>query len=540
MSMLQAPALTDADFKNPSTELRRRAKSELEKLGITPAIYAEAMELAVYDGSTAILQNLLLVGQGQEALNKAFDIAISDQNRFRFPNDKWNTSAEMLLKAGAHANELTPEHLTSCRNRELDAIVRSSPQFKTDNSLISACLSGDIAAAKKAIAAGADVEQSFDRKKIPVFLLPILRDDADMLVIMAKELQTRIAKKEPKATAEEINAALLRHAAMFHAQNCVVALLNSGVPPVELSKILKSCVERRPGVVSRYHHQPECCIRLLIEAGACTDSIKPEVLDYLIQRGFSKEITILCPDQTSTPSNLSPLIPIIAADDDVRLKKILRQEKIDINDTIWSTPQAEHTALSFAAKCGSNRCIELLLSQKDIDVNRAVKSDDIGWECTPLGLAALSSNAECAKAFINTPKLDLSNSDNLAGLLASNHQELISLYIRKLNAKTKSPSTPISPLCFSVGCRTLSGFLQLTHAKGFNLPNGNTLLYGASALGNAVAVQILLNKGADPNAKNAAGLTAIGMLNKYYMSNKRSNPTLEKCIRLITAAGGAE
>ena len=511
-----AEQLTDVDLKNPPAELQKKAQTQLKKLGITPEIYEESLELAVIDGSISILQNLLLAGQTQQSLDKAFDAAISHgiPRSFRYPNDQREISAKLLLEAGAHASGITPTHLALCRSRELDALVRNSPQYKPGSTLTDALQSGDVETAKKLLSESAASSQ-VDFRLISHVLY---RDDHELMQPLAQALLEQ-GKKQSKGkdiTIANIYDAIMEQAIITNASNCIRQILATG-EKMDLSNCLQKAI-RKPRVITQKPN-PEPLLQL-IEAGACTDAIKQDVLDCLMQYGFGECIAAL-----SAKVSVPAVIAAIATDNAEELASILKKNKQDINAPIWKKEKSEHTLLSFAAHCGSIKCLKHLLSQKDIDINHEVHNADVApyfkadSKYSPLAMAVRQGRVECAKALIDNPSLNLENNDNLVHIINSNNEELLKLYLKQAGSHVNQPTqytvAPMAPLSCSIDGRHLACTLILLNTKGIDLNNpvnGTTPLHVAASTlcsTSPALLQILLHHGADPEITNAIGKNAI-------------------------------
>lgn len=516
ISYQTAEQLADIDLKNPPAELQKKAQTQLKKLGITPEIYEESLELAVIDGSISILQNLLLAGQTQQSLDMAFDAAISHgiPRSFRYPNDQREISAKLLLEAGALASGITPTHLALCRSRELDAIVRNSPQYKPGSTLSEALQSGDVEAAKKLLSESAASSQ-VDFRLISHVLR---RDDHELIQPLAQALLEQ-GKKQSKGkdiTIANIYNSIMEPAIISNASNCIRQILATG-EKMNLSNYLQKAV-RNPGVV-RQQPNPELLLQL-IEAGACTDAIKQDVLDCLMQYGFGECIAAL-----SAKVSVPPVIAAIATDNAEELAAVLKKDKQDINAPIWKKEKSEHTLLSFAAHCGSIKCLNHLLSQKSIDINHEVHNADVASyfqpdsKYSPLAMAARQGRVECAKALIDHPDLNLESNDNLVHIINSNNEELLKLYLKQagshVNLPTQYTFAPMTPLSCSINGMHLASTLILLNTKGIDLNNpvnGTTPLHVAASTLSSTSpalLQILLHHGADPEITNARGQNAI-------------------------------
>lgn len=514
-----AEQLTDVDLKNPPAELQKKAQAQLKKLGITPEIYEESLELAVIDGSLSILQTLLLAGQTQQSLDKAFDLAISHgiPRNLRHPNDQREISAKLLLEAGAHASGITPTHLALCRSRELDTLVRNSPQYKPGSTLADALQSGDTESAKKFLSEGAASSKVDFRD----FSHVLRRDDHELILPLAQALleQGKKQSKGKNVTIANIYYPIMEMAIIANASNCIRQILATD-EKMDFSMHLKNAV-RAPGNAMQ---QPNPAPLLqLIEAGACNDAIKQDVLDCLMLHGFGECIAAL-----SSKVSVPAVIAAIATDNAEELASILKKNKQDINAPIWKKEKSEHTLLSFAAHCGSIKCLKHLLSQKDIDINHEVHNSYIApyfkadSKYSPLAMAVRQGRVECAKALIDNPSLNLENNDNLVHIINSNNEELLKLYLKQAGSHVNQPTqytvAPMAPLSCSIDGRHLACTLILLNTKGIDLNNpvnGTTPLHIAAKGLNSTSpalLQILLHHGADPESTNARGQNAAEFL----------------------------
>lgn len=586
-AVLEEPVLADVDWKNPPAELRQKAQANLKRLGITPLVYDDAVKLAVYDGSLSVLQNLLLAGQKQETLDGAFALAMTQFSSPEVPNNKRAQSARMLLSAGACANELTPEYLRMCRDRELDALVRSAPQFRGDSSLGCAIMTGDVEGVRKKLAEKPDWRKEFEPSltqderinmnkmrgmgvetgiKTTLLSRVAMRDDHEMFKLLLDEFTSKLSDSK-----ERTLYTILSIPSAFSAKSlqCMKVLLESELVK-EALKVERMPVNGLPAALSGYNasmgdlHLSPALLQAVYEASAFTDEERLAVLNFSVLFGHADCIKALYKDAAARPAAVSPLVFAIADDDVAALEKLLKKGRV--NDVIWKNAKGEHTALSFAAHCGSCACLETLLKQPDIDVNAAVQSGYRKAKVTPLSLAALGNRAECVRLLLNAPGLDVKDNTILNDILLCNNMELTK---RILQNPELSPNAavmglspyPVAPLCLCIQSQFLSGFLALVHAKDTDVNvqiNTTTPLHVAAAVGHLTALQVLLSRNADATKKNHMGNTPaeLAQQNEAYLythrfltvldAGKRPDATAykkevaDRCLELFSKAGGAE
>ncbi|MBR5523550.1 MAG: hypothetical protein IKV82_08820 [Akkermansia sp.] len=512
--VINAPLLTGTDFKNPPADVRKEAKERLEKLGIIPDIYEDALKLAVYDGSVSLLQFLLLAGQEQAALDKAFELAITHTpNPTSLPNDNRASCAKMLLEAGACASELTPQHLMACRDQKLDTYARSLPQYKPGNTLRDALCSGDYETIRQLTDNGEKIDMVPKDRNIPVMTIPFLKDDPQAMQLLMSV--PNVQNLPPERVAPQF----LTIAVQTRAVACIKALLKSGLE-IYPRKVLESQIlKARPGVYTP--QMTEDVLLPFIEAGICTkfDALfNKQILDYTLCKGFGKCIVPL-----SKGSELSPLIPAIAADDDKALEQLLAEEKPDLNKSIWHNDKAEHTPLSLAAACGSSKCLSLLLKQPGININLPVQSDFSQNKVTPLAHAVHNNHTKCAAKLIKDPGFDATNNDNLLHIITGNNPKIMGLFLLHPDADINTPietnpDAPMHPVLVGISSFQLSNMLVLVNTKGLNINNrstGETPLHTAILYGNTVAMQLLLASGANPGITDKNNLNCTDFLAQH-------------------------
>ena len=519
---INAPLLTGIDLRNPPADARKEAQKRLKNLGIIPDIYEEALILAVYDGSLSLLQSLLLAGQEQAALDKAFELAITHTpSPVTPPNDKKASSAKMLLEAGACASELTPQHLITCRDRQLDTYIKSLPQYKPGNTLKDALSSGDYEAIRKLTASGVTLDMLPKDRSIPAMVIPFFKDDPQAMQLVLTALNTQ---NIPQA---KLTSTFLNYAVQSRASACIKALLKSGLEIYPREVLERNIIHVKSGVYTP--QMTEDTLLPFIESGIYTKFEAPfnkQILDYTLCKGFGKCLATL-----SKETDLSPFVPAISADDDKALEQLLAKEKQDLNQAIWHNDKAEHTPLSLAAACGSSKCLSLLLKQPGININQPVQADFSQNKVTPLAHAAHNNHTECAAALIQAPGFDATNNDNLFHIITANNPEIMKLFLQHPDADINTPikantGAPMPPAHIGITSFLLSNMLVLTNTKGLdinNQSNGETLLHTAIQYGNTVAVQLLLTRDADPGITNKNNLNCTEFLAQHGASLPSAN-----------------
>lgn len=549
LALLDEPLLTEEELKKAPDELRKLARIKLTKLGIIPIVYEDAAIQAVFDGSTSILQALLLAGLEQDSLNKAFDAALNHVAMVHVQNDQRHISAKMLLEAGAYKQTgLTPQLLAHCRNREVDTLVRSNPNFKPDDTLAGAVMTGDIEAARKKIAEGANVLPVINNK-LPLIFVPIIRDDHEMLKVLVPAIYETSKKKAhgKVASIADVYEGLVGETALINAHNCLRLILNEG-KITDVSPTLQNITT--PEKLSRPPLQKSTM--QLLTSFPCDEAIKPQVLDYLLLYGFSEGINSICQRDSGAPMGISPLIPVIAADNAEELQKLLKKDKNTLNSIIWTHARAEHTPLSLAAVLGSSKCVKLLLEQKNIDINKAVRNAHYPIKIAPLALAALNQHTDCAKLLMEAPDLNMEDNATLAMLCLSNNRELIKLYLQKPGLNINScASIPTPALNFCIDIPLLTSTLVLLNQKGIELAppeSATSALHSAAIAANTVALQAMLTRhDAAPNMTDKEQRTPLnllttksGFISPAATIGRDMEAMKQKSIQILKETGGKE
>lgn len=521
---------TEVNLKSPSEKERNEACDRLKKHGITPDIYEEAILQAIHDGCFPILADLLLAGQNQETLNHAFDYAITHTpNNIDEKNVKKNISVRLLVKAGAYEDGITPEQLCACQDRETDRYIRNAPQFESGNTLDDACMAGDYHAAKKLIFAGASLTTTSE------WLTPF-----DITMIKKDTRMAKLILKHSNLDTKQRNRWLQR--AVQHNMPEIAKLLLESDSGLNLNAALKWADRRKS----------DECIALLLNTGHFKHTNWKQRLTDAINNGHSYVISAVCKHIDVRQCHYIAHIEAIANDDADKLSQLQQQEPFSANSNIWESC----SFLSLAARCGSVKCLKLLLSQPKAKVFSAFLAD----------AAKGKGSAECVKELLKHPLIYVNDITAIKEIFNTRNHEIIEQLIQHPDFDVNQESNPKSSLlAFCSENFYISTLIKLLSKEGAD-PNIHhthrdgrpSALYTAALCGNIVAIKILLAHGADPMLRGNSPhhlleyakihaateyisekfVTAKYMLKeRVYTTGKTHNKKLgRKCIKIIQEA----
>jgi ankyrin repeat protein len=229
------------------------------------------------------------------------------------------------------------------------------------------------------------------------------------------------------------------------------------------------------------------------------------------------------------------------------LRALLAVEGIDVN--LQGNEIADgHNALHAACLTGHEKCTELLLEVKDIDVNRAASPSSV----TPLMAAILQSDA-MMKMLLEHPNIQVNHrcKDGSCALWTAAQaglEDKVKMLLAKEGIDVNQPGPPadfgMTPLRETCQNPVKNGhencFKQLLAMPGIDVNLGDTEdgfgpLTSAATYGRTSMVKVLLaTKGVDVNQKSKNGATPLDAAGQR-SKNKKANAEVQK---MLTEAGG--
>lgn len=254
--------------------------------------------------------------------------------------------------------------------------------------------------------------------------------------------------------------------------------------------------------------------------------------------------------------------------DDVNLERIIESHPIDLNKVI---DQNGHTLLTLAASYGLSKCIEVLLRQEEIDLNKPqvkkkVPDFAIGrerfyeskglleklslLEKTPLGIAVMKGFIDVARVLLQDPRLNpnITTHRGCPPLSISMEREDELMFDLLLGDKRIDPNYPfeegVPPLCFAAKRQDVIFMQKLLDHPLINPNQQNrydqtplyiSVIHATTGGGSIESIRILLDHNfTDPNLRSQYGQPPLYLASSFgrtdivdlFLSYERVNPNV--------------
>ena len=187
---------------------------------------------------------------------------------------------------------------------------------------------------------------------------------------------------------------------------------------------------------------------------------------------------------------------------------------MDLKDDSGLTP------LSWAAACGHESIVKILISRGDIDTNIKVDINSVDQKGqTPLSLAARRGHESVVRLLIETDGVDINAEDNegltsLSWAALRGHEAIVRLLIERddvdINARNEYGRTPFSEAA-KWGSEDVVRLIERGVDINVKDKNGRTPLLLAAENGCEAVVRLLIEKGAGINAEDNNGRTPFAL-----------------------------